>query len=75
MLEQSREIHLTIRDEGKGFDVEEARQGTGLGLASMEERVRLVNGTMAIESKLMGGTTIRVRIPLASGPVAQRRAV
>lgn len=75
VLEQSREIHLTIRDEGKGFDVEEARQGTGLGLASMEERVRLVNGTMAIESKLMGGTTIRVRIPLASGPVAQRRAV
>jgi len=75
VLEQSNEIHLTIRDEGKGFDVEQARQSTGLGLASMEERARLVNGTTAIESKPMGGTTIRVRIPLASVPAAQRLAV
>lgn len=75
VLEQAKEIHLTIRDEGKGFDVEEARQGTGLGLASMEERVRLVNGTMTIESKPMCGTTIGVHIPLASEPVAQRLAV
>jgi len=75
VLEQSNEIQLTIHDEGKGFDVEEARQTAGLGLASMEERARLVNGTTAIESKPMGGTTIRVRIPLASAPVRQRLAV
>ena len=54
----SSQIHLTIRDLGKGFDVEAVKQGKGLGLTSMRERVRLVNGTIAIDSKPMGGTTI-----------------
>jgi PAS domain S-box-containing protein len=63
------EIQLTIRDLGKGFDIEAARQGGGLGLTSMQERVRLVNGTITIESKPMGGTTIRVRVPLQSKQV------
>jgi signal transduction histidine kinase len=64
LREESGEIHLTIRDLGKGFDIEAARQGRGLGLTSMQERVRLVNGTIAIDSKPMGGTTIHVRVPL-----------
>ena len=36
LSENSGEIHLTIRDLGKGFDVEAARQGRGLGLTSMQ---------------------------------------
>src|ERR1700751_5486944 len=64
LREDSGEIHLIIRDSGKGFDVEAALQGKGLGLTSMRERVRLVNGTISIESKPMGGTTIHVRVPL-----------
>src|SRR6201981_155928 len=76
--EASGEIHLIIRDSGKGFDVEAALQGKGLGLTSMRERVRLVNGTIAIESKPMGGTTIHVRVPFESehvfGRAVQRRA-
>jgi len=52
-----------VRDLGKGFDVETAMQGHGLGLTSMRERVRLVNGTIAIESRPMTGTNIHVRIP------------
>jgi signal transduction histidine kinase len=47
-------------------------QGKGLGLTSMQERVRLVNGTIAIESKPMGGTTIEVRVPLESQRLSQR---
>jgi len=49
-------------------------QGKGLGLTSMRERVRLVNGTISIESKPMGGTTIRVRVPLGSEHGSQRAA-
>lgn len=64
--ETAGEIHLTIRDFGKGFDVDRALQGKGLGLTSMRERVRLVNGTITIESKPMSGTSIRVRVPLES---------
>jgi signal transduction histidine kinase len=37
--------------------------GRGLGLVSMRERVRLVNGTIVIDSKPTGGTTIHVRVP------------
>jgi PAS domain S-box-containing protein len=58
------EIHLVVRDSGKGFDVETVLQGKGLGLTSMRERVRLVNGTIAIESNPTGGTKIHVHIPL-----------
>jgi PAS domain S-box-containing protein len=60
----SAEIQLTIRDSGKGFDV-----------TSMRERVRLVNGTIAIESKPRAGTTIRVRVPLPSEQGSHRAAV
>jgi signal transduction histidine kinase len=75
LREDSGEIHLIIRDSGKGFDVEAALQGKGLGLTSMRERVRLVNGTISIESKQMGGTTIHVRVPLESQKGFRREAV
>src|ERR1700745_1695410 len=70
--EVSSGIHLIIRDSGKGFDVEAALQGKGLGLTTMRERVRLVNGTISIESKPMGGTTIHVRVPFGSEQASQR---
>jgi signal transduction histidine kinase len=66
LREDSGDIHLVISDLGRGFDVEAASQGKGLGLTSMRERVRLVNGTISIESKPMGGTTIHVCVPLGS---------
>src|SRR6516225_1858174 len=64
--EQLNEVHLLVRDSGNGFDIEAARQGSGLGLTSMQERIRLVNGTIALESKPMAGTTIHVRVPFKS---------
>jgi PAS domain S-box-containing protein len=68
------ELHLTVSDRGAGFDIEAAKQGRGLGLTSMKERTRLVNGTIAIESKPMAGTTIHVRVPLGSELGSQRAA-
>ena len=72
LREKSGEIHLRVSDAGKGFDIKAARQGRGLGLTSMQERVRLVNGTIGIESKPMGGTTIHVRVPLGSEKLSER---
>jgi PAS domain S-box-containing protein len=60
------EILLIVSDLGKGFDLDGALQGKGLGLTSMCERVRLMNGTIVIASKPNVGTTIRVRVPLES---------
>jgi signal transduction histidine kinase len=62
--QHSREIHLTVVDSGKGFDIDSAMQTKGLGLVSMRERVRLLHGTFAIKSRPMGGTAIDVRVPL-----------
>jgi len=59
-------IHLTVSDRGKGFDIEPALQGKGLGLTSMRERVRLLNGVIVIDANPMRGTIIRVRVPLPS---------
>jgi len=72
--EESGDIHLVVSDLGKGFDVEAAREGRGLGLTSMQERVRLVNGTIQIQSKAMGGTTIQVRVPSSASDDFARAA-
>ena len=75
LREDSSEIHLIINDSGRGFDPEAAYRGKGLGLTSMRERIRLVNGAISIESKRGGGTTIYVRVPLAADTNSRRQAV
>jgi len=72
LREKSRQIHLVVKDKGRGFDPEESAQGTGLGLTSMRERVRLMNGTMSIDSRPMVGTTIDVRVPLETALLSDR---
>jgi PAS domain S-box-containing protein len=74
LREDSEEIHLLVRDSGVGFDLEGALRGKGLGLTTMRERVRLINGTMTIESKPVGGTTIHVRVPVGRRGSAERVA-
>jgi len=71
LAERPNEVHMVISDSGKGFDVEKAKQHAGLGLTSMRERIRLVNGDIAIHSKPMAGTTIYVRVPLRREHVSQ----
>lgn len=74
LAERPGAVHLMVRDSGRGFDLEPAMFVKGLGLTSMRERVRLVDGTISIESKPMGGTTIRVCIPLDSVETSQYAA-
>jgi PAS domain S-box-containing protein len=57
-------IDLSIADSGVGFSADAVRGKGGLGLVSMEERVRLVNGSLMIESAPGKGTRIKVRVPL-----------
>jgi signal transduction histidine kinase len=58
----AREIDLTIVDGGAGFD-HQAVRARGLGLTSMMERLKLVDGELSINSKPGGGTTVRARVP------------
>ena len=63
----SGEIHLTVRDSGVGFDIEAAKASRGLGLISMEERLKLLKGTFSIESHPQRGTTMHACVPFSSG--------
>jgi signal transduction histidine kinase len=56
-------IELCISDSGAGFTPGSAKLASGLGLVSMQERLRLVGGHLSVESNSSHGTQIRVRIP------------
>ena len=57
-------VTLEIEDAGRGFDPEEAREASGLGLISMGERVRLLGGVLKVDSKPGEGARIRVEAPI-----------
>ena len=54
-------IHLTVRDDGSGFDPSAAT--TGFGLMGMRERAELVRGTVSVDSAPGEGTTVSARLP------------
>jgi signal transduction histidine kinase len=61
-------VSLTIWDNGVGFDAGQPPKLSGhLGLLSMKERIRLVNGNFSVGSWPAQGTHIRVDIPLSHG--------
>ena len=63
------EVKLLVSDSGVGFDTDSPRLKKGLGLVSMRERLRLVGGSIAIDSGPSHGTQIEATIPLVrSGP-------
>ena len=68
------DIHLTVRDDGHGFDFDEMSQHGGLGLVSLEERAHIVGGTVRIVSS-GAGTTVRVCVPLGDRTIVERGAV
>jgi len=63
-------IFLEVADDGKGFDKADGGAGNpepgGLGLAIMEERARMINGSLEIRSRAGAGTEILLRIPVAT---------
>jgi PAS domain S-box-containing protein len=58
------ELRLSVSDNGSGFYFDQSSTGIGLGLRSMEERLRLVGGRLAVRTRPMEGTRIDARVPL-----------
>ena len=54
---------LIVQDEGVGFDLAGRHSQPGLGLSSMEERVRLVGARLSVISAPGEGTTVEVCVP------------
>ncbi|WP_407966260.1 two-component sensor histidine kinase DegS [Bacillus velezensis] len=62
-------VVLIIKDNGKGFDIKDAKQkkNKSFGLLGMKERVDLLEGTITIDSKIGLGTFIMIKVPLSLG--------
>ena len=58
-----KKLVLSIRDDGTGFALQSAKGKGGLGLANMQERVRLVSGEISIRSEPGRGSKIVVEVP------------
>jgi two-component system NarL family sensor kinase len=59
-------LHLAIQDDGQGFDPDIVTQTSGhehFGLTGINERVKLLNGTICIQSEPGTGTRLDVRVP------------
>ena len=55
------DVEVVVRDDGKGFDLQE--RTPGFGLLGMRERLALVRGTLDVESAPGAGTTLRATVP------------
>ena len=64
LKEENGYLILEVSDSGKGFDVEKARRGSGIGLISAEERIKLFQGTLDIHSDPHNSTVLVARVPL-----------
>jgi two-component system sensor histidine kinase DegS len=61
-------VHVAVRDDGRGFDVERLRASPSsgrqpLGLAGMQERAALLGGQVTIQSRPGQGTLIEASLP------------
>jgi signal transduction histidine kinase len=59
------QLHVRIRDDGRGFAMEDARSGHGL--RSLAHRTEELKGTVNIDSSPRAGTTVEVQLPLQAG--------
>ncbi len=64
LIKHADRIFVSVYDQGKGFDMNDMKAHEGLGVRSMEERARLLNGRFTIHSKPERGTRVEASIPL-----------
>jgi PAS domain S-box-containing protein len=67
LLAGHRDLNLSVRDDGVGFDPAAVRGAGGLGLVSMEERARMAGGTLSVTARPGRGTRVRLIIASCGG--------
>jgi len=67
---QNAHVSFMMEDNGKGFNLGEVKRqeatGRGIGMATMAERVRLIGGSLDIQSQEGSGTKITIMVPIGS---------
>ena len=67
LISTREQLELQVRDDGRGFDQQAVRRDS-YGLLGMNERARLIGGSLSICSAPGAGTTVSIHIPLEGGP-------
>lgn len=58
---QQDSVFLIVKDNGKGFDVREKKEGS-FGIMGMRERVEIIDGKITIDSKIGEGTIVMIQV-------------
>jgi len=66
LLGTANEVALSIHVRGQGFDPNQISGVQGLGVRSLQERLKLVGGALFVDTTLPTGTTVCARVPLTS---------
>lgn len=57
-------MHITIEDNGRGFDLEHPYTHKGMGIENVRSRVNYLNGTVMFDTVAGKGTTVNIEIPI-----------
>ncbi|MET3697663.1 two-component system sensor histidine kinase DegS [Bacillus oleivorans] len=57
-------VNASIRDNGKGFDINQHKSDSSFGIMGMKERIELLEGNFSIDSKIGEGTHVLIQVPL-----------
>lgn len=64
LMEHENNLHITIEDDGRGFDINNILSKKGLGLRSIDSRINYLEGNINYDSSPNHGTTINIEIPV-----------
>ena len=56
-------VIISVKDDGKGFDIQSTLDKKTFGILGMKERVRALNGRFELQSTIGEGTKIEVILP------------
>ncbi len=55
-------LSLTVEDDGRGFDTAKLKTAGGMGLPNMQNRLKVINGKLSIDSEAGKGTSVYIEI-------------
>ena len=65
IIRRENQLTIILEDNGKGFDLEQARRKKGLGLTSIESRVQFLQGNINWDSEPGAGTIVSIEVPVS----------
>lgn len=65
LLGHGDQLHIMVEDDGHGFDLDGADRQKGLGLKSIDSRIKYLGGNIQFDSSAQHGTVVNMEIPLS----------